>query len=218
MKISSIKYLSVLGFFCAGSFAISAQAASVSFGCITNNLSTDCAIGEAQLTVDVSDAGSNTVLFEFFNTGPDQSTISEIYFDDGSLLAIASIDKTGKDALLGVSFSAGANPPNLPGGNNIAPPFVATTDFSADADNPAPQWGVNIGESVGITYTLQGTQTFTDVINELTTGQLRIGLHVTNFVSKGSESFVNNPVPVPAAVWLFGSGLLGLVGVARRRS
>ena len=27
-----------------------------------------------------------------------------------------------------------------------------------------------------------------------------------------------SPVPVPAAVWLFGSGLLGLVGVARRRS
>lgn len=27
-----------------------------------------------------------------------------------------------------------------------------------------------------------------------------------------------SPVPVPAAVWLFGSGLLGLVGVARRRT
>jgi hypothetical protein len=25
-------------------------------------------------------------------------------------------------------------------------------------------------------------------------------------------------VPVPAAVWLFGSGLLGLIGVARRKS
>ena len=28
---------------------------------------------------------------------------------------------------------------------------------------------------------------------------------------------IPDPVPVPAAVWLFGSGLIGLVGVARRR-
>jgi len=40
---------------------------------------------------------------------------------------------------------------------------------------------------------------------------------VQGFDSGGSESFVNNPVPVPAAVWLFGSGLIGLVGVARRK-
>jgi len=33
----------------------------------------------------------------------------------------------------------------------------------------------------------------------------------------GSEVTIN-AVPVPAAVWLFGSGLLGLVGVARRRT
>jgi len=26
-----------------------------------------------------------------------------------------------------------------------------------------------------------------------------------------------NPVPIPAAVWLFGSGLIGLVGIARRK-
>ena len=29
--------------------------------------------------------------------------------------------------------------------------------------------------------------------------------------------FYASPVPVPAAVWLFGSGLLGLVGIARRK-
>jgi hypothetical protein len=28
---------------------------------------------------------------------------------------------------------------------------------------------------------------------------------------------LNSPVPVPAAVWLFGSGLLGLIGIARRK-
>jgi hypothetical protein len=33
----------------------------------------------------------------------------------------------------------------------------------------------------------------------------------------GSQSDWVGAVPVPAAVWLFGSGLLGLIGVARRR-
>jgi hypothetical protein len=31
------------------------------------------------------------------------------------------------------------------------------------------------------------------------------------------NAFYYNPVPIPAAAWLFGSGLLGLVGVARRK-
>jgi hypothetical protein len=37
----------------------------------------------------------------------------------------------------------------------------------------------------------------------------------------GKLTFTGNssttPVPIPAAVWLFGSGLMGLVGVSRRR-
>jgi hypothetical protein len=31
------------------------------------------------------------------------------------------------------------------------------------------------------------------------------------------NAFYYNPVPIPAAVWLFGSGLIGLVGIARRK-
>jgi len=78
--------------------------------------------------------------------------------------------------------------------------------------------GVNPGEYLGITFSLQSGGTFADVISELTTGDLRVVIHVHGFdPSGGSESFVNNPVPVPAAIWLFGSGLLGLVGIARRK-
>jgi hypothetical protein len=39
------------------------------------------------------------------------------------------------------------------------------------------------------------------------------------FIQKkyGDIGVIVNPVPVPAAVWLFGSGLIGLAGVARRK-
>jgi len=37
-------------------------------------------------------------------------------------------------------------------------------------------------------------------------------------VSRSTYSMTVTAVPVPAAVWLFGSGLLGLVGVARRKA
>ena len=38
-----------------------------------------------------------------------------------------------------------------------------------------------------------------------------------NIGGSGDCSTSVSPVPVPAAVWLFGSGLIGLVGVARKR-
>jgi len=44
--------------------------------------------------------------------------------------------------------------------------------------------------------------------------------YAVNFTGLGGVEIVVDlaPIPVPAAVWLFGSGLLGLVGVARRRA
>jgi len=43
------------------------------------------------------------------------------------------------------------------------------------------------------------------------------GVDVINFTNTYNGAKINPKVPVPAAVWLFGSGLIGLVGMARRR-
>jgi hypothetical protein len=53
----------------------------------------DGAIGEAQLFVELTDLGSQ-VEFTFTNIGPDASSITDVYFDDGTLLGIAEITNT----------------------------------------------------------------------------------------------------------------------------
>ena len=48
---------------------------------------------------------------------------------------------------------------------------------------------------------------------------LRIGLHAISIgTTEGSESFVNIPVPIPAGVWLLGSGLVGIIGLGKKRN
>ena len=46
-----------------------ASAASYGFSCISDNRAADCAIGESQLHMDVSDAGSGNIAFTFTNVG-----------------------------------------------------------------------------------------------------------------------------------------------------
>src|SRR5262245_26656672 len=103
---------------------------------ITNNNAVDVAIGQAQLSVDVSDAGGGKVAFKFVNSGPNASSITAVYFDDGALLGGASIVNGP-----GVKFSPGATPPNLPGGN----PIGFDTSYAADSDSPVSPNGVNPG-------------------------------------------------------------------------
>lgn len=38
------------------------------------------------------------------------------------------------------------------------------------------------------------------------------------FIARIELSGTASPVPLPAAVWLFGSGLLGLIGIARKKA
>ena len=188
-----------------------AQASPVTLGFtrITSNANVDPA---SQFSVTVSDAGGGLVDFYFLNNVGIASSITDVYFEDGTLLAIAAISSSS-----GVSFSEGASPGNLPGGNVVG--FVATTGFTADSDPPAAPNGVNSAtEWLNIRYSLQGGQTFNDTIASLNNGSLRIGMHVQAIGNEGeSDGFVNTvviPLPTTAGLGLAG---LGAVAIRRRR-
>lgn len=203
-----------------GAAPLAASVTTLGFDCITNNSETNCSAGETQLKVEVSDVVSGGLFFKFTNTGSIAMSITDVYFDDSSTALLATpmtITSSG-----GVSFSQGAAPPLLPGGNSLIPAFKVTAGFLADADEPPTQKGVNPGEWLGISFAYASGKAFSDVDGELSLGDLRIGIHVQGFANGGSESFVNlppsetPPIPEPATVAMLLAGL-GIVGWRVRR-
>jgi hypothetical protein len=110
--------------------------------------------------------------------------------------------------------AARANPGNLHSGGYKTPPFVATETFSADAQGSVDN-GVNTNSDiVGVVLGVGELVDFATAAAAVGDGRLRFGLHVRSI---GAYSFVNE-VPLPAAVLLFGSALLGFAVASRRKA
>lgn len=69
---------------------------------------------------------------------------------------------------------------------------------------------------------MAGGATLSDVRASLENSTFRVGLHVTGYASGGSESYINNPVPIttgtpdPATGALLLTGAAGMIGRRRR--
>jgi hypothetical protein len=183
--------------------------------------------GEVAVTANGSNAS-----FVFRNTtSGGSSSLASIWFETG----FASIF-TGLDATLtqtGVNFSFDVTP--LGPGNNAPPPAPNaipstpwTSNFAKLDKIGAAANGINPGEALTVVFGYSGTESALvgDLLNGF--GDRRIALHLisagngecgvsaTTGQSVDSCSIGVSAVPLPAAVWLLLSAILGLGGVARR--
>jgi hypothetical protein len=178
------------------SVTVYSQGSTVNFG---------ASPGSGNVTV-----GTNQVLFVFQNTGSFQSTIGQVYFQDGTLLGNSAGQPIAIYNSPTVQFNPNANPSNDPNGQALNPKFVTTEEFDAGATSPAPGNGVSNdaagSQMLGVLFDLQtnpgtgNSYTYSDVITALANGfnspsqvwnpngsdipggllGLRIGLHVIN--------------------------------------
>jgi len=162
--------------------------------------------------VDVRDGGTaTTAIFEFHNDSAFSCSITQIYFDDGALLGIGSLENGP-----GTDFGTGEvtpGPDNLPGWDLLNPDFEATQEFSI---GPFPEMianGINPGEMVRVTFQLKSDLTMQNVLNDIDSGALRVGVHIQSFPDGFSESAIM--IPEPATVGMM--GLFAGLGFAVRR-
>jgi Lamin Tail Domain len=189
--------------------------------------------------IDYDQPGTDSAEFvELFNNGSGPLALDGYHLDlinggDSSVygsfdLSGMSIDAGGYLVICGDSFIvARCNLGSLPATNliqNGAPDGVALFNDTVLLDSLSYEGAI-------ATYTEGSATTVVDSnVFDMSLARIPNGVdtndNLADFVSgcltpgsaniAGTGNCTVNPVPVPAAVWLFGSGLLGLVGIAKK--
>ena len=140
------------------------------------------------------------------------------FIGDPAGVAGGSITLNWDSAVMSLDSAIAASP-FLELASTVITPGLATFDFTAGSFSTAGAGGIEF-PFVNLAFTAQappstlldiGLGPFGDWLYDNGTVELDV-------IYQGATITVTNPVPVPGAVWLLGSGLLGLVGVVRRRA
>lgn len=172
----------------------------------------------ASFTLDVSaglaaaGVGGNPVRFTVY--GHDSLNPSTLPVWASTQVNPSSINAAGLGLTTQFGFSIGQSALGGFTGDTISKSdpqsFSTNLDPSGDS-NMAGSWPVamfgNVGDILNILKADLNTNTFTQV------GRVQLA---NGILTLGNPGPGGAPVPVPAAVVLFGSGLIGLIGVARR--
>lgn len=197
-------------------FSLTLQAATLQLSVFENNA------GAFSGTADIALIDANTVVTTFNNTSMlDGPVIESLHFESGVADWLSDPVWTNTDApgnnTDDIVFNLASKSSGAPGGQNIGWAVShnsGDTSYKLDASSPSPFNGLNSGELLQIEWDFTGN--FDMFIADINGGDSRFSVHVHDCFGSNSCSAVS-AVPVPAAAWLFGSGLLGLAGVARRK-
>lgn len=170
-----------------------------------------------------SNADGSIQFIELFEAKGDDD--SHLLFSDNPPAQLSSTDGSITHLM--------AFPSDLPS-NLTANRFflIATTGFEGVADAVKPDYimpdgflftgGGTVDFGLGVSEVIHGvlpTDDFSSLnLNVNTNGIIGTGINSpTNFAGDIGSIDASTALPVPPAVWLFGSGLIGMVAVARRR-
>lgn len=177
----------------------------------------NCATGARQFAAQVSDDGlaPGQVMFSFTNSAESSASITEVFFEDGAYLALATIYDDAPQVEFILDESAGS----MPNSDELAPPFISTEHMKVP-DSRGPVRGVNrASESLGLLFDLHAGVDAEDVLAALASGDLRVAVVGSGFALGGNESFVGAVVvPEPSALLLLAAAIAGLLALRRRRS